>query len=50
MMSFFKHMWQKQSRLENSNMCCCVWVCFFLEDDSLNLQDSRDQQEALLTA
>lgn len=46
MVSFFKYMEQKQSRLENNTICSCVWFCFFLKVDSPNLQDSRDQQEA----
>lgn len=46
MVIFFKQMDQKQSRSENNKICCCsVWVCIFLQVDSLNLQDSRDQQE-----
>lgn len=45
MVIFLKQMDQKQSRLENNKICCSVWVCIFLQVDSLNLQDSRDQQE-----
>lgn len=48
MMNFFKQIDQKLSRLENNKICCfSVWVHIFLQADSLNLQDSRDQQEGV---